>query len=478
MNCTDFVGRQFRSRAGHTALWTASGRRHSFVTMGELAAGAQGMIHSEGIGPGDAVLVLGPPGPLLFSAVIGLLASGITVVFVEPWLPIAEIDGVVRRVAPRAFLGSRLARLWALRVRAVRAIPRWLPLSRLRRSAGSRSFHQEELDPDTPGTVTFSSGTTGRPRGLVRSHGCLRTLFRLLADDEPAGAAEGPDLCVFPNLALLHLGTGRGSVLFPRRWSARAFRRLASVARAASPTTVSCGPGFLQRLLHHVERRPDDFTTLRQVAVGGAQVDCGLLERGFHRWPDARWLQVYGGSEAEPVAIVNARRSVDRSRDRGLFQALFLGTPIDEIDTEIGADGLWVSGPNVATPYDPGRDPESRRIDPDGREWHHMGDRIDADALGWWYGGRATQPRAEFQLEQRLYSELGTSACFVHRDAVGRLLLFGEDLPAEARDFGADFRSRHPELDGCRPLRIVRDRRHRARIDRRASLARGGYARD
>lgn len=476
MNCTTLVTGHFRSRPTRTALWEADGRDVSFSEVGRLAAGAQALMRSDGIGTGDSVLVLGLPGPRLFASVLGLLGMGVTVVFVEPWLPVDDIDEVIRRVRPRAFLGSRLGRIWSLRVGAVRKIPRWIPLSRVRPDGSGSDPACADLDPSTPGTVTFSSGTTGRPKGLVRSHECLGALFRLLGSGEGDEPSAGPDLCVFPNLALLHLATGRGAILVPTAWRRRALRRVAAVAERAAPTSVSCGPEFLRRLLDHTHARAGDFTSLRQIAVGGAQVDCELLERGFRRWPDARWLQVYGGAEAEPVCITDARASVRASRERGLFQALHLGRPIPELDTDLRPDGLWVSGPNVAAIFGEDAEARARRRDAEGREWHRMGDRIEVDEAGWWYRGRVSQPEESFDLEQRLYTNLGTSACFVHRHGDGALVLYGEGLPPRA--FSADLLRDHPEIARVQALRIVRDRRHRARIDRRASLAKGGIDHD
>ncbi|HSG47643.1 MAG TPA: class I adenylate-forming enzyme family protein [Longimicrobiales bacterium] len=471
MNCTALVSHHFRTQGSRTALWEAGGETVTFSEVARLAGGAQGLVRAEGLGAGDAALVLGLPGPTLFASVLGLLGLGVTVVFVEPWLPVDEIDHVIRRVQPRAFLGSRPARLWALRVPAVRDVPRWIPLSQVRTAGSGRDPICCDVDPGTPGTLTFSSGTTGRPKGLVRSHGCLETLFRLLGSEEASEIRNGPDLCVFPNLALLHLATGRGAVLVPSGWRPRALARAARVARRANPTTLSCGPGFLERLLARAEARPGEFGSLRQIAVGGAQVDCGLLERGFARWGDARWLQVYGGSEAEPVCITDARASVAFSRERGLFQALHLGRPIGEIETDLRGDGLWVRGPNVASVFGAEADDAPRPGD-DG--WHRMGDRIAIDRAGWWYWGRASQPRREFELEQRVYAELGTSACFLHRHREGSLVLYGERLPRRA--FSAEFRAGYPALRQVRSIRIVRDRRHRARIDRTASLANAGIA--
>jgi hypothetical protein len=52
----------------------------------------------------------------------------------------------------------------------------------------------------------------------------------------------------------------------------------------------------------------------------------------------------------------------------------------------------------------------------------------------------------------------------------GRLMLFGDDVSrrvAAADQFGSLF----PEVEGLEDVSIVRDRRHRARIDRKRTLA-------
>ena len=177
---------------------------------------------------------------------------------------------------------------------------------------------------------------------------------------------------------------------------------------------------------------------------------------------------MYGGSEVEPVACVDAREAVAKSRGRDRFQALFVGAPVPMVEAQPEPDGLRVSGANVAKQLDA---PEGEApLDEAEKHWHNMGDRILADEEGWWYAGRVAQPEDEFHLEQRIYSCLGTSACFVSRVSSGRLMLFGDDVSRRVADADC-FSSLFPEIEGLEDVSIVRDRRHRARIDRKRTLA-------
>ena len=197
--------------------------------------------------------------------------------------------------------------------------------------------------------------------------------------------------------------------------------------------------------------------------------DCEQFERAFtHFGAETRFLHVYGSSEAEPVAFSDAREAVRLSREKGFFQTLFLGKPVSGIRISSTPEGLWVTGDHVCKSY-VGNEDESlhhKRSDSEGDVWHFMGDRVEESENGLWFRGRSFQSLQEFELEQRVYSHLGHSAAHVGRDPLsGHLVLRGEGLRSRASEILRHF----TEIHSVSETRIVRDRRHRSRIDRGAS---------
>ncbi|MGH7302654.1 MAG: AMP-binding protein [Candidatus Rokuibacteriota bacterium] len=461
MNCIERPVEQARERPRHVALWTLEDGAISFADLFERAARAQRLFRDQGLGPGDGVLVAAPPSAALFAALLAIAGLGACTVLVEPWMSVERIDQVVRLVAPKLFYATFLGRLWGRRVPSIRRIPGWVGPRAAARAGSSGPLHVEQLAPDARASIAFSSGTSGAPRGAVRTHGYLRDLQALLERSEAPGLT-GPDLAIFPNVVLFHLGTGRGSVWVPPSWSRRDFASIAELPPDRQPQSLACGPAFLERLL-----AVPGFASLRSVCVGGALTDCRILEEALARWPRARWTHIYGSTEAEPVALADARVAVAASRARGYFQTLFLGAPIAEIRACLESEGLWVAGPSVC-PELLGSTGEGQRRDGGGMLWHFMGDRVEADARGWWYAGRAFQRPEDFQLEQAVYAVLESSACFVHRAHDGHAYLVGEKVAPRA----VQLRRRFPHIAGVIEARIVRDRRHRARIDRAATLRR------
>lgn len=467
MNCIELFLDQVKRQPHQPALWMPGSGTTTFAELHDLSLRVQRMLRDAGVGRGDSVLLIDTLGPRLYATVIATLAMGATVLIVEPWMAIAQLDRVVDAMSPRVFLTSWFGVPWGLRVPAIRRIPAWRMLEGASCRPGASSLELEDVPTETPGLIAFTTGTTSAPKGVVRAHGYLVKQYEVLRDVLGTRDERGADLCIFANFALLNLAGGRPSVIVPQGWSPKVLRRIDALPDALQPTTMICGPAFLRVALRHAR-----LSKLRAVHVGGAQTDNALFEKGFRKWPQARWLHVYGASEAEPVAECDAREAVRRSKERGLFQTLCLGKPVDAIRAKVEPDTVWVAGPHVCPMYVGNAEENAlhKRRDDDGTIWHDMGDRIEERDGLWWYAGRSQQPAADFALEQQIYAFAGSSASFVHRDpGTGKAYLVGDGLRWKQRALLSRFR----EIDRVVHCRIVRDRRHRARIDRKQTIAKG-----
>jgi len=455
---------------GQLAFYPLGGAPVHFGELLELARRAQNGLRELGFTAGHSLLLADTISAEFYAVVMAALGLGGRIVLVEPFLPVTEIGAVVDRSAPWVFVASFLGRLWGSRVRAIRKIPHWISARSLCRGGALSEMVCEAVHRDDPAIITFTSGTSGgRSKGVVRTHSVLSAQNRVIRTSGGLEAYSRPDLAIFANLTLANLGMGRGTVFVPPGWRSRHLRMIRDLPPDWQPETLSCGPAFLSRFLNDssIEKPNAIAPHLKSIHVGGALSECSLFERAFQQYPETRFLQVYGSSEAEPVSFSDARVAVQRSKDRGYLQALFLGTAIPEIRGRVEEDSYWVSGPHVCGEYI-GNDSENlkaKKRDRDGTLWHAMGDRLKVDSEGLWFEGRSFQDPADFHLEQKVYSYLGQSSCFVFRDSEGHRVLSGEGVI----DRKSDLLTRFQEIQRIQEKKIIRDRRHRSRIDRGAS---------
>ncbi len=455
-NATQLFIERVKENPNAMALWLPKAGATTFGELAGIGARVQAEIRRHGLGAGDNVLLVEMLNPRLYGLIVGLMASGIGVVLVEPWMPVARIDPVIRYIRPKAFITNWFGKLWGSRVKAIRQIPLWLDSS-LATIGRAQDLKMVDVPREQPGIITFTSGTTGMPKGMVRNHGYLQEQHRVLSAAQHAHEYPRPDLCIFANFALSNLASGRGSVIIPSKWKPKHLKAASELPDQWQPQTVTCGPAFLLKMM---EGRY--FSKLDSIHVGGALTDCAIFEKGFDLWPNASWHHLYGSTEVEPVALAEARMAVKKSRDRGYFQTLCLGTPINDIQADFTPDTVWVAGPHVCPQYlaNEEENRKHKRLDEQGRTWHRMGDRVQLRDGEWWYNGREAQPIEDFELEQKIYSTVGSSTSFLAAGNPKKVFL--QNAAARA----PIIREKFPQITEIISTTIVRDSRHRARIDR------------
>ncbi|HEY0511476.1 MAG TPA: AMP-binding protein [Thermoanaerobaculia bacterium] len=393
--------------------------------IGRAAAGLRRL----GLAPGERAIVMVPMSIDLYVAMLALLDLGAVAVFVDPWIGRRQIAAFAAFAEPRAWIGtgkSQWLRLLDARLRAIPLAvttgwrlgpwPAPVALADLEDEAADGTVHP--VAPGDPALITFTSGSSGEPKGANRTHGFLLAQRAALAAEFPA--AEGDvDMPMFPVFALNNLAAGVPSVV-----PAMDFRRVDRVdgarvlaqMRRHGVTTCTASPPFFDRLADAVESRPGDRPDLRRLLTGGAPVSDAQLRIWRRAFPETEILVAYGSTEAEPVAHLAAEERLAATHpDRPLAPGYCAGPPIASIRAkivrihpgpiELGGESwagwelpageigeLAVSGDHVCRDYyrNPGAVRETKIAEPGtGAVWHRMGDTGSLDAEGrFWLTGR------------------------------------------------------------------------------------------
>jgi cyclohexanecarboxylate-CoA ligase len=166
------------------------------------------------------------------------------------------------------------------------------------------------LDPDAVRMVLYTSGTTGRPKGVLHSHNSIHALICQIRDQ---WAVEPGDTFLVPS-PIAHIGgsiyafecpllLGTTAVLMDR-WDP-------SVAVALMDdeccTHMAGATPFLQQLLSAAESAGTRLPDLKVFICGGASVSPSLIRRAAGYFEQAVVTRVYGCTEV-PVATVGAPR--------------------------------------------------------------------------------------------------------------------------------------------------------------------------
>jgi cyclohexanecarboxylate-CoA ligase len=233
------------------------------------------------------------------------------------------------------------------------------------------------LDPDAIRMILYTSGTTGRPKGVLHSHNSLHALICQLRDH---WQVHPGDRFLVPS-PIAHIGgsiyafecpllLGTSAVLMDR-WNADEAVQLIQTHHC---THIAGATPFLEQLLAAAERAGTRLPELKLFVCGGASVSPSLIRRAAAYFERAAVTRVYGSTEV-PVTTVGAPLDLDHAADtdgRAGYAQIALRADTGEIHTR---------GPQMLVGYlHP--DDEAESFDPDG--YFRTGDLarwVDGDYL-------------------------------------------------------------------------------------------------
>ena len=262
------------------------------------------------------------------------------------------------------------------------------------------AFVEIDLDEREAAAMCYTSGTTGRPKGIVYSHRALALqALNLTTADSLAVSGRDVILAVVPMFHINGWGlpfaaalAGARLVLPGPRLDAESLLHLIASERV----TLSGGvPTIWMAVLHALDaRRPAaDIRSLRALAVGGSAVPQAML-RGYKERHGVDVVQAWGMTETASIATVSTLPASlrDAPAEARYARLAKQGTPLPFVEIRArGEHGLvpWdgealgeleIRGPMVSSQYlrraHGGAMSDRGRLVPHGRHRHHLAWRV------------------------------------------------------------------------------------------------------
>lgn len=341
-----------RARPGATAV-TCGDAELDYRELDRTVAAACRVLAGAGVTPGQRVVIAGANGVEWVFAFLGCLRLGAVAVPLNVRLSPLELRRQLEVCEPALILAAEAV------VPAIeRALPGGAPrLFALERHAESaRSFWRL---PSTavpypspraagPALISFTSGSTGAPRGALISH---RALVRSASSFVPrlgTGPADTTSTLVplFHNTGFVDqlaqmLLVGGAVDLLPE------FHTEAAIdALARRPASYLIAVPSIVRLLMLHERADDAFRGCRVLVYGGASMPAAWIHELAERWPAIRLFNCYGLTEFTSVShLLDPEHALERSDSvgrpvEGVRQRVVRG---NEAEGEPGE--IWLAGP-------------------------------------------------------------------------------------------------------------------------------------
>lgn len=254
-------------------------------------------------------------------------------------------------------------------------------------AAGDAEHRDLAVTLDDPAMILYTSGTTGRPKGAVLTHGNLTwNAVNVLVDHDVKSTDVA--LMIAPMFHVAALGMGvlptllkGATVLLEEGFDPG---RALALIEQYRVTTLSGVPTTFQMLSDHPAWDDTDLSSMRMLTCGGSAVPMRVLEAYESR--GMSFSNGYGMTETSPGATtLSAARSREKAGSSGLahfFSDMRVVGPGGEEMPPHEPGEIQLSGPNVIGEY--WRLPEATAESRDG-EWFRSGDIGYLDNEGFLY---------------------------------------------------------------------------------------------
>ncbi|GAB3580947.1 AMP-binding protein [Calidifontibacter terrae] len=356
-NVADAVWKHAADNPDHPALRGSNGTTWTYGQLRDKAAAWAGALNSYGISPGDRVLLIAPSIPEFAAAYYGAHAAGAILITMNTMATGPEITYVLDDAGAELVIATPAAMANARAATPSQELTFWSLDDGGDPPQAADPADPVDRSPDDTAVLLYTSGTTGRAKGVQLTVANLNETARMFSDqlhldpNERFGTAL-PLFHVFGQCVCLNTtlyAGGTMSLLSP-------FDPVAMVEMIRDhQLNVVAGVPTMWNFMLHVggDFGPADFGSLRLAASGGASLPVEVI-RAFEQKFGCSILEGYGLTESTGASTYHA---VDIEQRVGT-----VGVALPDTDIEVrGPDGstlptgeigeVFMRGPMVMAGY-------------------------------------------------------------------------------------------------------------------------------
>ena len=370
-------------------------RRYTFGDHEKLVASAATALSDRfGVGPGDRVAILAANCPEWIISFWATVSLGAICAGLNGWWTEDEIRHAVENSKPKLLIADRKR---AARVTSDLDVPILIvedDFEALLASYPGADLPTQPIAESDPAVILYTSGTTGRAKGVVHTHGNVTNMLMVSFFHGARLMMADPKQAELPQLANSILVT---SPLFHvSGLHCAAVTAMAGGAKTVWPmgrfdpkTTLELiereqvtGWGYtatvFHRLLNHPKVQDYDLSSFRSVGGGGSPIPAPLIEKAHALFPQCSHTMGVGYGLTEGTALGTLNAGEELTDDPSS-----VGRPVPTVEVEIrdelgrsvaeGEEGeIHLRGPLVMREY--WEDPEATKAAIKPGRWLNTGD--------------------------------------------------------------------------------------------------------
>ena len=302
----------------------------------------------KGFKKGNKIVVFVPIGIEFYLILTAIFKMGLQAVFIDPYAGIEHINKCCEMISPDGIIGSGKTLLKGFFLKGIRKIGKKInyikmmehseKLSLYEKNKNQKKIQNEKIDGNTPALISFTSGSTGFPKIIMRTHEFLLGQHNVL-EKNLKFEKETAVYSSFPIFLLSHMATGTTTFIPDLNWRKPVESDFGNIVKQITENNIQniiLPPAIFENIVKFCKDEKIMLENVQKVYTGGAPVFYSLMKKIKDVFTNAKIIALYGASEAEPISVLNFEDITEEDiENMKNGNGLLAGKIVNEIELKI-----------------------------------------------------------------------------------------------------------------------------------------------